>query len=172
MPTNPQVLTYPLINGRRWDFSSISFVANGAPLPGIVSVDFSQELKGAEIYANSPQKLGTTRGQLKSTASADMLAEEYENFIFALCALNGTPGSGFMEVRFDVLIQKQDGQGLTQGPLYADRWRGAKLDKVSKGYKSGPEGLLTKLDFDVMYIVENDQYAVTINPAAPRFTPG
>ena len=69
-----------------------------------------------------------------------------------------------MEVRFNLDIAKQDGQGLTTGPLYVDQARGVKLTKVSKGYKTGPEGLLTKCDCDVIYILENGQSPVTVNP--------
>jgi hypothetical protein len=170
--TNPQRLSYPLINGRRWDFSSVTFVADGTPMPGIVSIDFSNELKGGEVYANSPQKLGSTRGQYKPTLSFDLLAEEYENFIFALCALNGTPGSGYMEVRWDLQVQKQDGRGLDLGPLYTDLCRGVKLDKVTKGYKSGVEGLVTKCECDVFYILENGQSPLTVNVASPKFVIG
>lgn len=173
MPTKPQPLSYPLVSQRRWDYSSVTFTATGVPLPGIVSIDWSHELKGAPVYgAGTPQKLGTTRGQYVPTCSIDILAEEYENFIFALCALNGTPGSGYGEIRWDLTVAKQDGQGLTLGPLYVDEIRGAKIDKVSKAYKTGPEGLVTKLDLDVMYILENGQSMVAINPAAPKFTLG
>lgn len=173
MPTNPQPLTYPAINSRRWDFSSVTFTATGVALPGIVSIDYSHELKGSAVYAaGSPQKLGTTRGQYTASCSLDILAEEYENFIFALCELNGTPGSGYGEVRWNLAVAKQDGQGLNLGPLYVDEIRGCKIDKPSKGYKSGPEGLLTKLDLDVMYILENGQSLVTINPASPQFNLG
>lgn len=173
MPTNPQPLLYPNINGKRWDFSSLKFAANGSPLPGITSADYGNELAGADVYANgSAQKIGATRGQLKSNLSFDILAEEYENLIFALCVLNETPGSGYMEVRWDLEIQKQDGQGANQGPLFTDICRGAKLKKVAKGYKVGPEGLMTKCECDVFYVIENGQVPVGINPADPRFTLG
>ena len=173
MPTNPQPILYPNVPGRRWDYSSVTFTATGVPVPGIVSIAYSHELKGSAVYAaGSPQKLGTTRGQYTPSCSLDILAEEYENFIFALCALNGTPGSGYGEVRWNLSVAKQDGQGLTLGPLYVDEIRGCKIDKVTKGYKTGPEGLLTKLDLDVMYILENGQSLVTINPASPQFNLG
>lgn len=171
--TNPQPILYPLVNGVRWDFSSVTFAANGVPLPGLVSVDYSQELKAGEVYANgSPQMQGATRGQLKPTFAFDILAEEYENFIFALCALNGTPGSGYMEVRWDCQIAKQDGIGLNLGPLYIDTARSVKLDKVTKGYKSGPEGLQTKCECSLFYILENGQVPVGINPGAAGLSPG
>lgn len=165
MPTNPQPILYPNINGRRWDWSSITFLLGGTPLPGLQSIDYSQELKAGEVYGSgTPQLLGATRGQLKCTLSFDILAEEYENLIFALCALNGTPGSGYMEVRFDIQVAKQDGQGLFQGPLYVDIIRGAKLDKVSKGYKVGPEGLMTKVESAApFYILENGQAPIAFN---------
>jgi hypothetical protein len=138
-----------------------------------VSIDYAQELKAGEVYANgSPQKIGATRGQLKPTASFDILAEEYENLILALCLLNGTPLSGYMEVRADLQVAKQDGQGINLGPLFVDTLRGVKLNKISKGYKLGVEGLLTKCECDLFYILENGQAPDTINPNAPKFTIG
>lgn len=165
--TNPQPILYPFVNGRRWDFSAVTFAANGAPFPGLSSIDYGQELKPGEVYANgSPQIQGMTRGQLKPKLSADVLAEEYENLIIALCALNGTPDSGYMEVRWDLQIAKQDGVGEFTGPLYVDLCRGVKIDNVQKSYKSGPEGLLTKIECSLFYILENGQAPVTINPGA------
>jgi hypothetical protein len=173
MSTNPQPILYPLVNNRRWDFTSVSFVLSGAPLPGLVAIDYSQELKAGEIYANgSAQKIGATRGQLKPAASFDILAEEYENLVLALCLLNGTPGSGHMEVRWDLQVAKQDGQGLNLGPLFVDTLRGCKLNKVSKGYKTGPEGLLTKCELDLFYILENGNAPIAINTANSQFVVG
>src|SRR5712664_3407563 len=104
-------ITYPLIGGLRYDFTAISFFANGTPIVGITKLDYDQELAPTDVYATMPQKIGATRGQLKPTATMTMLQLEYELFIVALCALNGTPGSGYMEVRWDMQVLYQDGAG-------------------------------------------------------------
>jgi hypothetical protein len=172
MPTS-QTVTYPLVNGIRYDFSAIQLLASGVPLPGVNAINYSQELKGGEIRQNSPQLLGMTRGQLKCTASLDIYEDEYQNLLIAVCALNGTPGSGFMEARFDVQVLKQDGTGLNIGPLYADVIKGFKIGKVDHAYKSGPEGLLTKVESDQpFYIIENGQLPIGINPSNLHFIPG
>lgn len=173
MPTNPQPILYPLVNGYRHDFSSVTFNANGQPLAGLVSIDYGHELKPGEVYSNgSPQLQGATRGQYKTNLSLELLAQEYDNFIFALCALNGTPGSGYLEVRFDLQVLRQDGLGLNQGPLYRDLCRGVKLVKPAKSWKTGPEALTVKCECHMMYLLENGQSPVTLNPSAPKFVLG
>lgn len=172
MAVNPQPIQYPFIGGYRYDFSSVTFTANGAPLPGIQAIDYGNELKSGEIFSNgTPQKVGATRGQLKPFFTFDILALEYENLITALCLLNGTPGSGYMEVRWDVQVMKQDGQGLNLGPLYVDVVRGAKLEKVTKGYKVGQEGLITKCECSCFYVIENGQVPVGIIAGAAGISP-
>jgi hypothetical protein len=172
--TNATPLQYPLINGYRWDYSAITYAAGGVPLPGVVGVDYAEELKKGEIYANgSPQKIGETLGQLKPTLSFDILAEEYENFIIALCALNGTPGSGYKTVRWDLGIAKQDGSGLTPGPLYKDLCRGVSINKDSSSFKvPGLEGLVQKVECSFFYLYRNGQLALTVNPANTLMTEG
>lgn len=166
MSTFPLPIASPLVNGYRWDFSSITFNASGVPLPGLQSIDYGQEQKKGDVYANgSPQKIGQTVGQNKPSLSFDILALEYEALIFNLCALNGTPGSGYMTVRWDLRIDKQDGSGLTVGQVFTDICHGVSLDKISKGYKMGPEGLLTKCECSLIYLEENAQVALTVNPA-------
>lgn len=172
--TNPTPLPYPMINGYRWDYSAVTYTAGGVPLPGVISVDYAEELKKGEIYANgSPQKIGETIGQLKLTLSFDMLAEEYENFIIALCQLNGTPGSGYKTVRWDLGVAKQDGSGLTLGPLYRDVCRGVSINKDSSSFKvPGLEGLVQKVECSYFYLVRNGQVALTVNPANALMTLG
>lgn len=96
-----------------------------------------------------------------------MFELEYNALITQLCALNGTPGSGFMEVRFDIQVQKQDGFGSTQGILITDILRGCKLVKADRADKVGPEALQVKCELDLFYILENGQL-----PIGSSFIPG
>ena len=167
MPGFTGPLTYPLINGRRYDFSSITFLANGQPIVGITEINYKQELKPGELYGTLPQKIGATRGQLKPTASFTMFELEYNALITALCTLNGTTGAGYMEVRFDIQVQKQDGFGSNLGTLITDILRGCKLVSADRAYKSGPDPLQVKVELDLFYIQENGQL-----PIGSSFIPG
>jgi hypothetical protein len=170
MPFNGP-LQYPQINGVRYEWTSITFAANGQPIVGIQELNYDHELKPGEVYGTLAQKIGATRGQYKATASFTILELEYQALITALCALNGTPGSGYLEVRFDIQVQKQDGVGSYQGPLITDLLRGCKLVKPSAAYKKGPDELVRKCDLDLFYIVENGQLPIGVSPF-PKMIPG
>jgi hypothetical protein len=173
MPTNPTPIPNPLINGYRWDFSALTFTASGAPLPGILDIDYAEELKKGEIYANgTPQKLGETVGQYKPSLSFTILALELENLLTAICAINGTPGSGYMLARFDVRVAKQDGSGLNLGPLYVDLCRGVSINKISSSFKTGQDALAHKIECSNFYLLRNGQSALTVNPANQFMTLG
>lgn len=169
----PNPILYPNINGVRYNFSSITFLASGLPVPGIVSIDYSQELKGSLVYGTLPQPIGRTRGQLKPECKFTMLQLEYANYIELLCALNGTPKSGYLEVAHDILVQYQDGSGPTLGPLITDLIRGFKLEKPGHSRKAGPDANVVDCEGTPMYIIENGNAPLAINPASTNgFIPG
>lgn len=149
MPSFP--ILYPLVNGVRYSFSSIGFLVGGQEIVGVTEISYDQELKPGDVYGTSPQLIGATKGQLKVTASLVMLQLEYEAFIAALCQLNGTPGSGYMEVRADYVVQFQDGYGVNQGPLFTHILRGCKISKETDGYKVGPDANGTKVELHHFY---------------------
>lgn len=173
MPTNPLPIPAPLINGYRWDWSAITFTASGAPLPGLQDISYDEELTKGEVYANgSPQKIGETVGQYKSTASFTILALELENLLLALCAINGTPGSGYGTVRWDLRVAKQDGSGITLGPLYVDLLRGVSIKKIGSSFKNGQDALVHKIDLSPFYLLRNGQSMLTVNTANSFMTLG
>lgn len=164
---------YPLINGTRYNFSSITFAMTGLVIPGIVAIDYSQELKGSLVYGTLPQPLGRTRGQLKPECKFTILQLEYANYIEALCTLNGTPKSGYLEVAHDIIVSYQDGFGPTQGPLIVDLIRGFKLEKPGHSRKAGPDANVVDCEGTPMYIMENGNLplGITGNPTT-GFIPG
>jgi hypothetical protein len=161
---------YPLVNGNRWSFASITFYANGIPIPGVTEINYGQELAPGELYGTNPQKLGETVGQLKPTASFTIYELEYYNLINALCALaasqgTGAPNSGYMQAHFDILVQKQE----NFGPIAQDVLRGCKFKKAERGYKSGPDGLMTKIELSLFYIQENGNIPLSVVSATNPF---
>jgi hypothetical protein len=168
----PFPIPYPLLNGNRYSFSSIGFLASGQEIVGVTSIDYDQELKPGDVYGTSPQLIGATKGQLKVTASLMMLQWEYENFITALCALNGTPGSGYMEARFDYVVQFQDGVGANQGPLFTHILRGCKIAKETDGYKVGPEANATKIELHHFYTIKSGNLPMVVTGTSAGFIPG
>lgn len=166
--TPPYSISNPLINGTRYDYSAISFVANGQPIVGVTEIDYSNGVEPGEVFGTLPQKIGETRGQLKPEASFTILFLEYQNLIAQLCVLNGTSGSGYMEARFDIGIQYQ----ISTGPLIQDVIRGARLKKASRSFKQGNEALAIKCDLSCFYVIENGLYPLGITPTPTTFVPG
>ncbi len=165
-------IPYPLVNGVRYSFSSIGFLASGQEIVGITEINYDQELKPGDVYGTSPQLIGATKGQLKNTASLLMLQYEYENFISALCTLNGTPGSGYMEARMDYVVQFQDGTPSNPGPLFQHILRGCKIMKETDGYKVGPDANGTKIDLHLFYIEKSGNLPMVVTGNTSGFIPG
>lgn len=165
-------LVYPLINGVRYDYSCITNLSNGLPIIGITEINFSQELAPGEVYGTLPQKIGETRGQLKVEASFTILQFEFDNLIEQLCILNGTPGSGYMEARFDWGVQYQASMNGFPGPLIQDVLRGCKIKKHDHAYKTGGDPLSEKVDLSLFYILKNGRAPIGIGSVPPAFIPG
>lgn len=163
---------YPFINGVRYDYSSISFIANNTRIVGITEISYKQSLEPGEVYGTLAQKIGVTRGQHKAEASFTILQLEYQNMINDLCILNDTPGSGYMETRFDILVQYQDGVGPNQGPLIQDEIRSAKIKSVDHARKAGNEANMVKVELDISFIVENGNMPLQVNGALNQFISG
>ena len=162
---------YPSINGVRTDFASLTFLANGAPIPGITEVNYSQELKAGEVFGTPVQMIGATRGQLKCKADFTILQLEWNLLLPVLATLaSGNPGSGYMEARFDLMLQYQ----IAQSPIIiTDIIRGAKVSNDEQSNKSGPDALLIKVELQPFYILRNGVAPVIIGPQnANNFTPG
>jgi hypothetical protein len=167
MPFLPQPL-YPQINGVRADFSSITFLANGAPIPGITDIDYGQELKGNPVYGTPIAPIGYTPGVLKpSEVSFTMLQLEWNLLVPVLALLaSGTGLSGYMQARFDIQLQYQ----LPQSPaIITDVIRGFKVNKHQMSNKQGPDALVEKVTGDCFYVIKNGVYPVVIGP---NFIPG
>lgn len=167
MSTLPVPL-YPQINGVRTDFSSITFLANGAPIPGITEINYGQELKGGEVRGTPIQVIGYTPGQLKAKADFSILQLEWNLMIPILAALaSGTPLSGYMQARFDIMVQYQ----LPQSPLMiVDILRGCKISNHDMSNKLGPDALLEKVELELFYVLKNGVAPVVYGPNG--MTPG
>ena len=162
------VLNYPTINGQRYSFASCRFLTAGLPSVGITSVTFDQDLEPGQVYSILAQKIGRTKGQLKPTASFEMLEAEYMQMIPALCEIAGTPGSGWMEAVFDMLIQYSE----NWSPMHMVFLRGCRIKKETATWKAGSEALFTKVDLDLFYYMRDGQAPLSVFSTAPAFIPG
>ena len=81
----PTPISYPLINGVRYDFSSVELNFNGLiQRAGIKALSYKHSLTPGELRGNRPQLVGRTRGKYEASASFEMFKLEYQSFIAAI----------------------------------------------------------------------------------------
>lgn len=160
MPNLP-LPRYPQVNGLRTDFTSITLVTNGAPIAGITEINYSQELKGGEVFGTPIQQIGATPGQLKAKADFTILQLEWNLLLPILATLaSGSPAlGGYMQARFPIQVQYQ----LPLSPfIITDDLVGCKVSSHSISNKSGPEALMEKVELELFYIIKNGVSPVVI----------
>lgn len=135
---------YPLINGTRYDFSSIEIVAGNRTITGAKAISYKNGLKPGVVRGTSAQKNGRTRGQYEPEASLTLYKQEADELIEAL-------GTGYMEKPFDIVIHyADDGQ-----PTKTTRIIGARIADESDDHEEGSDALATKFDLDVIAVIKN-----------------
>jgi hypothetical protein len=70
---------YPLVNGVRFDASSIELKINLQRYIGITQVQYEQSLEPGEVRGLNPQVLGYTRGLYRVSGTISMLREEFQD---------------------------------------------------------------------------------------------
>jgi hypothetical protein len=146
-------ISYPLINGHRYSYSSIEFGQNGVTIRGISSIDYGDELTPGKIRGTGPNPIGRTRGEYDGDAEIEMYRLEWENFRQSL----GNNGVGFMETAFQI--------GCTYGeanqPVVTDTMEGCRVAKVRTGGQEGTDATKVKLTINLMRILHNGVPAYT-----------
>jgi hypothetical protein len=137
-------ISYPLINGVRYDFSSIEVHIAGRTVLGIKEISYSDNLEPGEVYGTHAQQLARTRGQYKAEGSMSLYREEADEFIRSL-------GEGFLEKVFDIAVYYAEGKM----PLVTDTIRGCRIKKHDLSPSAGSDALQVKFDLHVMYILHN-----------------
>lgn len=141
---------YPLINGLRFDFSSVEANINGQVYTGVSELDYSHKLEPGKVRGTSAQVNGRTRGQYEPDGSFSMYKQEAAEFIAAL-------GPGFMEQAFDIVVHYSEvGQ-----PLITDRLIGCRIKSSGNSHKEGADALTVKFELDIIAVIENGIAPIT-----------
>jgi hypothetical protein len=136
--------SYPLINGKRYDHSSVTIKVKGKDYIGIKSINYSDSLEPGKLRGTSAQKLGRTRGEYDGEASFEMYTEEASELLSDI-------GDGFMEVEFDIVVGYADeGQ-----PTITDNIVGCRIKKQEASSSEGSDPNVRKFDLDIMYVKWN-----------------
>lgn len=140
---------YPLINGHRFDFSSIEFNLNAVRSLGVTEIEYEDDLEPGEVRANRAQVYGFTRGQYKARGKITMLKEEADIFLAALVV---SGGGGYMEAVFTAVVSYAE---ALAGQLQTDVLEGARVVKVSDRHTQGNEGLKVEFELVMNHITRN-----------------
>ena len=144
----PTLIPSPLVNGNRYDYSSVQIQVNGFPLLGqeVVAVDYKHGLKPSSVFGSSPRKLGRTRGQYEADATLEITKESYGTLV---AALSQNPLFGYMEASFQIDVVYQD---VSHPTSIQDTLLGCRIVEESEGHKASGDGLTVRVTLDVIEI--------------------
>lgn len=135
-------MDYPLIQGARHEWSSVSIKIAGDLYIGVKSIKYSDTLKPSKVRGTHPKAIGRTRGQYDAEASIELYTWEARQIRKKL-------GPGYKEIPFDIVVAYvEDG-----ADTITDTIVGARITKDEGGGQDGPDGLSVPWDLDVMDIL-------------------
>lgn len=136
-----------LINGHRYDFSSIE--ANFGPLSftNFQALNYSDTLEPGIQRGQSSKKLGRTRGEYNATGSITLLKEDVPTL---LAALAGLGQGGYMEAVWDLTATYS--AGLTDVTPVVDALIGIRITEIGDDHSIGSDVLVNEISLDIMEI--------------------
>jgi hypothetical protein len=145
---------YPLINGHRFDWSSVRVTIDGVPYTGVKSINYRQSLTPSVVRGTRAQPTGRTRGIYEPEGSIELYKEDYQDIIQAL-SKGGT--QGYMEVAFQVLVQYSSGIL----PVVTDTLAGVRLASDEDSPAEGGDAFTVNCDLSIMYVLRNGLSALS-----------
>lgn len=140
-----------LINGHRFDFSSVEINVNGRIFTGVTEISYSNSLEPGVVRGTSAQPIGRTRGEASSEASFTMLKSDYSQLIRAL---DPSGRRGYMERSFDINVSFREDFEL---PLQNDFLRGCRISQDEDSHSTGSEAIVVSVTLSVMRVFRNGQ---------------
>lgn len=147
-------ISYPLVNGVRYEWSSAEIKLNGLTFLGIKEVAYNHKLEPSKVYGVHPQPIGRTRGVYSAEGSVTMYLSEANQLIESL-------GDGYMEQNFDMVVTYAE---IDQDSI-TDEIIGCRIKSDDSSLSQGADALVKKFDLDVMFLIRNGRQAL-INPLA------
>jgi len=159
------VLVFPLVNGLRHAFSSMSFVfkstsGGSVDIPDIrmflKSIDYERKRDRGEVRANHPDPIAKTLGENTYSASMEVYRAEW-NLILS------TFGAGYGDEPFSLLVS----WGLSGFETVTDELIGCHFDSSGSGGSQGSDPSVVKVDLNPLKI----KFAGLDDLAYPLATP-
>lgn len=139
-----------LINGRRYDFSTIQANFGAKSFTSIQSVQYSDTLEPGIQRGQSSKKLGRTRGEYDATGSITILKEDLPELLALLAALGQ---GGYMEAVWDMTVTYSS--GLVDPKPVVDALIGIRITEVGDDHSIGSDVLVNDLTLDIMELTRN-----------------
>lgn len=140
-------IPYPLVNGKRYSFTSIEFLFGTIPLIGIKSLNYGSSLEPGKVYGTNANKIGRTEGQADHTCDAEVYLLEWNAFL-AVVGPTGILTGGFGAVVFPIVVNYAEA-GM---PVITDIIDGCRITKVDHSNQTGSDASTVKLTIDPMDI--------------------
>lgn len=147
---------YPLINGHKYDFSSISIDlgSQGGIVVGIKEITFSHSLEPGIVRGTRAEKLARTRGEYDAEGSIVFYAGEHEEFVAALSQNNSV---GYMEQSFDITLS----YSTPNQPTMSVKLFGCRITSEEGGGSQGTDPLEVSCDLNIMRVQTNGANPIT-----------
>lgn len=139
-----------LINGIRYDYSSIEISINGITYSAVQEISYQHSLEPGILRGTRAGKLGRTRGQYDATGSLVMYKSDYQQLITLLQATN--PLTGYMEKSFLVTVIYEE---IGSGELITDILQGCRITSSENSHSQGSDALQVTSQMDIMNLLEN-----------------
>ena len=140
-------LIYPLINGVKYDWSSIEITLGDAGIfIGISELSYSDSNDKGIVRGTGVEKLARTKGEYDAEGSLTMYKKDFSVF---LAALTGDGATGYFDTPFDITVMYSapGGDGTT-----TDRLIGCELKSAEGGGSQGTDPSAESFDIDIMHI--------------------
>lgn len=147
-----------LINGMRYDFSSIELNILGIPFTLVTEINYSDSLEPGTLRGTSPKKLGRTRGEYDAEGSITIYKADYNQLTTLLLPL--ALGGGFMEAPFLITVMYQE---VRSEGLITDTLRGCRIVSNDSSNSQGGDPSMMSIDLNIMEILWNGKRPVADN---------
>jgi len=140
-------LTYPLINGVKFDWATIEITLGSAGIfIGITELTYSDSNDKGIVRGTGVEKLARTKGEYDSEGSLTMYKKDFSDFI---AALTNDGETGYYDTPFDITVMYSAPGG--DGTV-TDRLIGCELKSTEGGGSQGTDPSAVTFDLDIMHL--------------------
>lgn len=139
-----------LINGNRYDFSSVQANFGALSFDGIQSIQYEDSLEPGIQRANSSKKQGRTRGEHNVEGSITLIKQDVPPLLLLLAGLGQ---GGYGEAVWDITVTYS--AALVDPTPTVDVLIGCRITNISDDHSVGSDVLVQELSLDIMDLTRN-----------------